>query len=457
MIPRLVPLLLWVALVSSEQTPTLLHEWASLDYTWDATHVRQEYISNGWFVPENCALAGIKAFNNSLYVTVPRWFHGVPATLAKVVTVNGASLLQPFPDWEWQNVSQSPPAPAALWYVQSMEVTPAGVMWILDVGRLNIFDAPQYVVNGPPRLVLFDLTTNTALHTFIFPNNVASYTHSFLNDLALDIPRGFAYISDTLSGAIVVYSRATNSAWRLAGRSTQSIPNFNFTVNNVSYPSLQNTAVDGIALAPDCSRLYYCAVDGDTMYSVATAVLQAGPGSLDGAARNEGSKAPSDGLGMTRDGHLYFGSIARSELLVWDTARPFASASVVYGNTTTMQWQDTFAFDAAGTLYLVTNRLQLFFTKTMDFAQINFRIFAFPAVGQSYLFGEPPVFGPASTASGSTYTTRELAGGIIGGFFLGLLLASIALFLITRHRRRTHGLAAPLHDESFAYRPYPHF
>ncbi len=93
-----------------------------------------------------------------------------------MVSVGGQSLLQPFPGWQQQNVSGAAPDPAALWYVQSMEITPAGVMWVLDVGRLHIFDAAQFVVNGAPRLTLLDLRSGTVLHTFVFPNSVASYT-----------------------------------------------------------------------------------------------------------------------------------------------------------------------------------------------------------------------------------------------------------------------------------------
>jgi hypothetical protein len=79
-----------------------------------------------------------------------------------------------------------------------MEITPSGVMWIIDVGRLNIFGGvPSEVVNGPPKLVLWDMVARQAVHVFVFPSTVAPYDSSFLNDIAVDNQRHIAYISDS--------------------------------------------------------------------------------------------------------------------------------------------------------------------------------------------------------------------------------------------------------------------
>lgn len=52
-------------------------------YDWSASD-RAAAIASGAFVPENCAVTGVKVFGGEVYVTVPRWRTGVPATLARV-------------------------------------------------------------------------------------------------------------------------------------------------------------------------------------------------------------------------------------------------------------------------------------------------------------------------------------------------------------------------------------
>ena len=51
---------------------SLLYEWVTLEYEWGSSMggSRQEFIDTGRFIPENCALAGIKQYQNTIYVTV---------------------------------------------------------------------------------------------------------------------------------------------------------------------------------------------------------------------------------------------------------------------------------------------------------------------------------------------------------------------------------------------------
>jgi hypothetical protein len=84
-------------------------EWVTLNFSWDATHSFEGYVSSGQFIPENCALAGINIDKNGeIYVTVPRWRPGVPATLNKLkkVSTSGSDyfMLDPYPSWDMQQV-----------------------------------------------------------------------------------------------------------------------------------------------------------------------------------------------------------------------------------------------------------------------------------------------------------------------------------------------------------------
>lgn len=113
-----------------------LFEWKEL--SWSGLPLRLQYNES------NCALAGIKVYNGTFYVTVPRWRPGVPSSLNKI---DEKGQLVPFPSYEANALDGG-----WLTYVQSMEIDSRGWMWILDVGRLNIFGEPDEIVNLQPKV-----------------------------------------------------------------------------------------------------------------------------------------------------------------------------------------------------------------------------------------------------------------------------------------------------------------
>lgn len=108
-------LLLFTFSLLVHSLPVLHHQWAALDYDWRSPEQKEQYIRDGSFIVENNALTGkqrhfsltvegVKVYKGEIYVTVPRWFNGVPSTLNKVIVRNGISLLQPYPSWEMQKI-----------------------------------------------------------------------------------------------------------------------------------------------------------------------------------------------------------------------------------------------------------------------------------------------------------------------------------------------------------------
>ena len=90
---------------------------------------------------------------------------------------------------------------SAIQYVQSFEIDSRNWMWILDVGRINIFSSnSNETINNFAKLIIWDINTNCKIREFVFPDEVAGTQTNFLNDIVIDETNGYAYITDTGKG-----------------------------------------------------------------------------------------------------------------------------------------------------------------------------------------------------------------------------------------------------------------
>eukprot|EP01124_Arcella_intermedia_P016930 TRINITY_DN2354_c0_g1_i1.p1 TRINITY_DN2354_c0_g1~~TRINITY_DN2354_c0_g1_i1.p1 ORF type:complete len:392 (-),score=56.59 TRINITY_DN2354_c0_g1_i1:96-1271(-) len=364
---------------------TVLYEWVSLDYDWYSEEQKQSYIADGRFIVSNNSIAGIKVWQNQIFVTVPRWKDGVPSTLNKVVYKDNKPVLQPYPSWEWQQIGN----PNKLQYIQSMEIDSRGWMWILDVSRIDL------VGPGQPKLLIWDLVHNCSIRVYHFPSSTFPLEGSFANDIVVDETNGYAYISNTWDkGGIIVYDFNRNLSRRfgdhpsLLGNASNVI-----TINGLNYAVANPT--DGIALSHDTKKLYYCSLSGTLLWSVPTFILQNFSATDQDIGRFVGlvgTKGYSDGMTYADGDVLYFGKLEDSAVMEWDVTTPLSSARVVVSDSFSSQWPDTFAWDLEGYLYFVSNKLQKFLFGQMKFDGsdgANFRIWRVYTGMKSYLTGNP--------------------------------------------------------------------
>jgi hypothetical protein len=61
-----------------------MFEWKELDFAYPSSRARQEAIESQSFIPSNNVPVGLEVWKNKLFITVPRWKRGVPASLAYV-------------------------------------------------------------------------------------------------------------------------------------------------------------------------------------------------------------------------------------------------------------------------------------------------------------------------------------------------------------------------------------
>lgn len=380
----------------------VLAEFAAVEYTWASAEERDSAIASGAFIPGNNVITGLKVCNpevaarcageQRLFATVPRWLPGVPGTLNEVVVQEGsAPLLSPWPSKDAQDPSDC----SKIQYVQSMEIDPEGVMWVVDVGRKYFNDEHAADNSCPPKMVLVDVVTAEVLDSYVFPSYVAPYTGAFLNDIVLDVEHQVGYISSTGNnatdlGAVIVYDRRARNSRRFEHRSSTHAEEHVFMIHGL--PN-EGVPTDGIALHPGGDRLFYSALSGYHLHSVSTAALRdfSLPSSDVIATVVDHGKKPSnsDGMAFGLDGSLFFGGLTTDCVYRWSPEMGDASnAEVLVNDAERLWWVDTFAFDNKGNLLLTSNKLSFFFSGAMDFTGAsggNFRIISVPVGTVSYL------------------------------------------------------------------------
>src|SRR4051794_2503540 len=152
------------------------------------------------------------ADDGRIFVCYPRWGDDVRFTVAELR--DGEEV--PYPSAAVNEFDEARPS-ETLVSVQSVVVDPAGRLWLLDTGSIEM----QPTVEGGPKLVRVDLERDEIAETIVLPRDVALET-TYLNDVRFDLTRGeagIAFITD--SGTVpdhpmglIVVDLAGGRAWR---------------------------------------------------------------------------------------------------------------------------------------------------------------------------------------------------------------------------------------------------
>lgn len=59
----------------------IVYEWNQIDYEFPTPEARQQALDSKTFIPENNIPMGLEIYEDRLFITVPRWRAGVPASL----------------------------------------------------------------------------------------------------------------------------------------------------------------------------------------------------------------------------------------------------------------------------------------------------------------------------------------------------------------------------------------
>ena len=87
----LIAFVVTVTSVVANDNLRVAYQWKQIDFEYPSIDERQAAILNETFIQENVIPVGLEVYKNRLFITLPRWKKGVPASLA-YIDLNGKNL-----------------------------------------------------------------------------------------------------------------------------------------------------------------------------------------------------------------------------------------------------------------------------------------------------------------------------------------------------------------------------
>lgn len=363
--------------------------WNQIDYAFESDEDRQSAIEKGDYIPQNNLPLGLERWKERVFVSIPRWKLGIPATLA-VVSMGDSDpspLLRPYPNWSWHESGNC----NGLTSVFRMAVDSCGRLWVLDSGILDALNEVKVIC--PPQVFVFDLTTDRLLWKYEIPKSQAPDGALFTN-IVVDIRDGmcddaFAYITDVFRYGLVVYSWRDNRSWRVSHPYFYPDPLVcRYDLDGIVFR--WTDGVFGLALSPVNPRtnertLFFHPMSSFREFYVSTEHLRIENASLVVQDEFMVTKEPrgrqnshSSASAMDRDGVLFYNLVTNNAVGCWNSRNEYLESSqgVVEQSNVTLNFPNDLKIDheEKQSLWVLSNRLHRYLYRSLDPDEINFRI-----------------------------------------------------------------------------------
>ncbi|XP_044730756.1 protein yellow [Chrysoperla carnea] len=373
-------------------------EWKQLDFNYPSVQDRTEAIENGVFIPENNIPMGLEVYENRLFVTVPRWKDGVPASLT-YIHLNDTSKdpkLNPFPNWsahklpksinynDSTDITEDPPEIVSPFRVRADKY---GRLWVLDTGVANLL-GNDTVVYTSTQLLIYNLRNDNLLRRYVLPSDQV-HKNSFFANIAVedtDYDDTYAYLGDLSSPGLVIYSFKTGTSWRITHHYFHIDPLAgDFNVNGLKFQ--WTDALFGLALsAPDTdgfSTLYFHPMASTNEFAVSTRILrnETAAGNSFHEFKLLGNRGPNGQSAVSfldkNSSVLFYSLVNLNAVACWRTSNPsytMESQGRIFMSNVTMVYANDIKVDMLGNLWVLSNRLPQFMYSKLNPADVNFRV-----------------------------------------------------------------------------------
>ncbi|XP_063530388.1 protein yellow [Cydia strobilella] len=367
-----------------------LYAWNALDWNYPDQYTRQQAIQTGALIPENALPVGIERWRNKLFVSVPRWFAGVPATLNYIpldAPYEPSPKLNPYPNWASNALGD---CENGLNTVYRIKADKCDRLWVLDVGTYG-YD-PNVTNLCPYSLNVYDLNTDQRIRRYVFrPEDIVAST--FIANIALDegptCDDTFAYFSDELGYGLIAYSWRQNKSWRFSHSYFFPDPllgDFNIAGLNFQWGTEGIFGISASAVGPDGFRtLYFSPLSSNTEFAVSTRILR-DESKVSGSYRdfkvvgNRGPNSHTTAKVMDDSGVQLFNLIDQNAIGCWNTFRPLKpqNVAIVDKDDVGLVFPSDVKIDAERNVWVMSDRMAVFLESQLDYSDINFRIYTAP-------------------------------------------------------------------------------
>ncbi|KAJ8728122.1 hypothetical protein PYW08_016507 [Mythimna loreyi] len=368
-----------------------LYKWKHVDFEFPSPRHRRHALSTGKFVPTNVLPLGLEVWGSRVWVTLPAWRRGVPATLATVPRQGGTASppLRPYPDWNYHRAFGDMKNCTGLTSVFRVQADPCGRLWVLDSGQIDSQDNPKQLC--PPSIVVFDLQTDKVIARYTIPEQYVLQDSLFAN-LVIDtrVPNCsdlHVYISDTWRFGLLVFRQSDMRFWRFTNPFFFPDPlASNFTLHGLNFR--WTDGIFGLAITPidpyNERILFFHPMSSYREFYVSTEVLR-DPSRVNNssnefniAGESRGLTGHSSASAIDRRGVMFYGLVTRDSIGCWNTRKLYMKRTngVVAQNEETLVFPNDIKIDQEErqSLWVISNRLPMFQAGPLDPDDYNYRV-----------------------------------------------------------------------------------
>lgn len=259
-----------------------------------------------------------------------------------------------------------------------------GWVWALDMGYIaGEKEAPA----GGQKVVIYNQKTGQVVKRIPL-DAVADRSTSFLNDIVVDETRRVAYISDSglrgQAAGLIVVDLKLGTTRRVLDKSPVVQPEEGVDLMSHGLPVLPGyplrVGINGIALSPDASTLYWTVTSGLQAHSVPTRILRestATDAAIEAQVVNLGNVGGNtDGIVTDKHGDLYITDLTRNGIVRYDLASKQMSLIAADDR---IHWADTLTVANDGALWFTSSGLNEHFMKAIKPGEERYDIWRLPA------------------------------------------------------------------------------
>ena len=309
------------------------------------------------FADSTYQLTGVAiAKDNRVFVNYPYWLDNHSYSVVEVK--NGKPI--PYPNEAWNSFKKGDDGQNKFVTVQSVVTDDKGFLWIVDAAGIGLGKVYQHSA----KVLKINLATDKIEKIYRFPENVVG-EDVYINDIRIDNQNGFAYLTNSNRGGLVVLNiNSGESRLVLSGSpSVTSDPAYHFSPLGTELRkgdgSLLKVNSDGIALTPDNQYVYYKPLTDSRLYRIKTDLLRdfkAPEIVLEKNVEDLGKFITTDGMIFDRKGNLYMGDLEKSSIV---KLSPDLKMETIAQDKDKLIWPDSYSISDDGYLYISNSQIQL--------------------------------------------------------------------------------------------------